>query len=115
MNPVSYDLCNQTVTVYRPLEDRILRRVTRGFYRWEDTVRENDGVEHFARKFLLILPGSPQQMFPGDRVIAGEGPEITKEQWDSFVPSAVAGLSQAAYATPWYWDGEIVHTEAGRK
>lgn len=115
MNPVSYDLCNQTVTVYRNLGDRIVRTVTRGFYRWEDYLTESSGVERLVRKFLLILPGSPQKIFPGDRVIAGEGPEISLEAWDGFVPDCVPGLSQAAYATAWYWDGVIAHTEAGRK
>lgn len=115
MNPLSYDLCNQTVTLYRNLGDRILRTVTQGFYRWEDVLTEKVGVERLVRKFLLILPGAKQGVFPGDRVFAGEGPEISLEAWDSFVPQVVPGLSQAAYAIPWYWDGVIVHTEAGRK
>lgn len=115
MNPLHYDLCDRTVTVYHKEGDTIRRIVTQGFYHFEDCVTENDGVAQFFRKFLLILPGSCQQIFPGDRVFDGEGPEITPEGWDGFVPSLVPGLSQAAYATPWYWEGAIVHTEAGRK
>lgn len=112
---LTYPFCDTTVTVYHKDSTGIHRTVAQGFYRWEDSVRETDGVAHFARKFLLILPGSSQQVFPGDRVIAGEGPEISPAEWESFVPSLVPGLSQAAYATPWYWEGVIAHTEAGRK
>lgn len=110
-----YPLCDQTVTVYRLEGDHVTRRVARNcFYRWEDTLTQTEAGIRFARKFLLIQPGQ-ETIRPGDRIFSGEGPEVTQEQWPDFLPEQVAGLSIAAYATPWYWDGRLCHTEAGWK
>ena len=65
------------------------------------------------RKFLLIQPGESQLVQPGDRVMAGIGPETV--DWATFLPANIPTLSQVAYATAWYWEGKHCHTEAGRK
>lgn len=104
-----YPLCDRTVTLYRQEEDRVSRRVLEGcFYRFEDAQNQ----ERFTRKFLLIRPGA-EEIRPGDRVFDGIGPE--EVSWENFLPVNVPGLSEAAYAAPWHWEGKIAHWEAGRK
>ena len=106
---LSYPLCNQTITLYRPADDGVQRQVLEGcFYRYEDRVTE----DRFVRKFILICPGKTE-VRPGDRIFDGIGPESVV--WAEFLPISVAGLSQADYAAPWYWEGKIAHWEAGRK
>ena len=110
-----YPMCEQTVTVYRKAGDTVERRVQTGcFYRFTDCLQEDDRGLRFTRKFLLIQPGDAP-LYPGDRVLEGEGPVVTAQQWESFLPATVPGLSQAAYAAPWHWEGKIRHWEAGRK
>ena len=112
---VPYPMCDQTVTVYHRDGDNIVRRVVHGcYYRYEDRLTEDEQGLRFVRKFLLIQPGE-NAIYPGDRVIEGEGPLVDKRRWDAFLPATVPGLSQAAYAAPWHWEGKICHWEAGRK
>ena len=112
---MSYPLCRQTVTLYRKQGNEILRQVIHGcFYRYEDRLEENVRGLEFCRKFLLIVPGQTP-LYLGDRVLEGEGPELTLSQWDSFLPATVPGLSQADYVAPGIWQGEVCHWEAGRK
>ena len=102
-------MCDQTVTLYRRVGDSVQRQVLDGcFYRFEDSAAE----DRFTRKFLLICPGN-REIRPGDRVLEGIGPEDVV--WAEFLPIAVPGLGEVAYAAPWRWDGKIVHWEAGRK
>lgn len=112
-NPFPYPLCDRTVTVYRKTAGGVDRQVIEGcYYVYEDVLQENaDGVFQ-NRKFLLVMPGK-QRVFAGDRVFDGVGPE--EIVWEAFVPAAVEGLSEAAYAKAWYWNGAVCHTEAGRK
>ena len=63
----------------------------------------------------IVCRSDKEITLPGDRVLEGEGPVITADRWDTFLPAAVPGLSQLAYAAPWHWEGEIQHWEAGRK
>lgn len=115
MSIFPYPMCHQTVTVYRKEGDTVMRRVAHGcYYRYEDHLSEDMEGLQFARKFLLIQPGR-EAILPGDRIMEGIGPQITAQQWYGFVPAAVPGLSQAAYARPWHWEGQIQHYEAGRK
>ena len=110
-----YPMCQQTVTVYRKVGDAVVRRVAKNcYYRFEDCLTEDQQGLRFCRKCLLIQPGR-EALRPGDRVLEGEGPVITADRWDTFLPAAVPGLSQLAYAAPWHWEGEIQHWEAGRK
>ena len=113
-NPFVYPLCDQVVTVYGLLDGKLTRRVLENvYYAWEDIRQETQEGIRLDRRFLLIVPGACQQVFPGDRVFDGIGPEAV--DWEAFLPATVPGLSQVDYARVWRWDGRIVHTEAGRK
>ena len=114
--PVDYRLCNQTVTVYHQVEPgKYTRTVHKQAYldfRKNLTVDKTGSKE--ANSFLLILPGSTQQVFVGDKVLLGVGPEIdTREDWAAYIPSKVNGLVVVSYVDPKYWNGQLVHTEAG--
>ena len=101
-------LCNSWVTVYRRKNGQIIRFALENcFYQHRDVV--TDG--RFERKFLLIAPGE-EPIYAGDRVYDGIGPE--EICWEEFVPVNVPGLSQAAYAEPYYLLGKVHHWEAGR-
>lgn len=116
MIPIDYHFCRQTVTVYRKKDQKIQRLVAQNcYYNYQDVLRTDVPGRRMERKFLLIMPGSRQQVFPGDLVYDGVGPAAKDIDWALFVPAAVAGLSQVAYAQPWHWDGQIAHVEAGRK
>lgn len=110
-----YPMCDQTVTVYRKVGDAIERRVVHGcYYRFEDHLTEDAQGLRFIRKFLLIQPGQ-KPIYPGDRILEGEGPSVSPNRWEQFLPAVVPGLSQVSYAAPWHWEGKICHWEAGRK
>ena len=114
--PIDYSrLCNQTVTVYHKDGDTIIRQVHRNAFldfRKNQTVDKTGSKE--SNSFLLVLPGAVGAGFVGDKVLLGEGPEIaTKEAWAAFVPVRVPGLVVVDYVDPKYWNGELVHTEAG--
>lgn len=138
--PVNYDLlCNQTVTVYRKQGDNgnvtFLQLVyKKAFLNFKKTVSVDKLGASEATSFLLVIPGDAkpvylgnelgvgpkelyhkQAVYPGDKVILGEGPEITSaDYWaKEFIPSKVTGLVVVKYADPEYWNGELVHTEAG--
>ena len=106
---LTYPLCDKTVTLYRQVGDAVQRWVLEGcYYRYMDCIQE----DRFVRKFVLFYPGKTE-IRPGDRIFDGIGPE--RVVWAEFLPIAVAGLSQADYAAPWYWEGKLRHWEAGRK
>lgn len=112
--PLDYSLCNQTVTVYRKSNGRLRRLVVDGcYYVWEDVTVTDVAGTRFQRRFLLIMPGSCQRVFPGDRIYSGVGPE--EVNWREFIPVKVEGLSEAAYVRPSWWGSEVCHVEAGRK
>ena len=110
---MEYPLCDQTVTVYRAAEDQVLRQVERGCYfqQWE-TLQTDTAGSHTKQSFLLVMPGSVQRVFPGDRVMAGEGPTVSKGQWGQFIPALVPGLSQVGQVKCCCWQGKLCHTEA---
>lgn len=114
--PIDYNrLCNQTVTVYHKDGDSFSQATyTNAFldFRKNQTVDKTGSKE--SNSFLLILPGAVQAVFVGDKVLLGNGPEIAdKESWAAFVPAKVAGLVVVSYVDPKYWNGQLVHTEAG--
>lgn len=116
MNPLDYSLCDRTVTIYRRQGNQVLRQVVDNcfFSRQEALTLDVLG----GRKeitFQMIVLGNSQQIFPGDRVLEGVGPEIAVEQWSGFIPAKVANLVEVSYVTPCYWEGERCHIEAGRK
>ena len=114
--PIDYDrLCNQTVTVYHKENDTYTKTVFNNAFldfRKNQTVDRTGSRE--ANSFLLILPGSAQSVFVGDKVLLGTGPEIaTREDWAALVPARVPGLVVVSYVDTKYWQGQLVHTEAG--
>lgn len=113
--PVDYRLCNQTVTVYHRDGDIYTRTVhNRAFLDFKKTQSVDKTGSKEANSFLLVIPGDTQAVFVGDKVMIGVGPEIrTRDAWAAFIPSKVHGLVVVSYADPKYWNGKIVHTEAG--
>lgn len=113
--PLDYSLCAQTVTLYRLCDGQVLRQVLpRVFYQWQQRSAVTQFGEQEDRLFILIVPGAVT-LLPGDRIYDGEGPALTQDQWQGFLPVHVPGLSQIAYVKPCYWEGRLCHTEAGRK
>ena len=107
--PVNYSLCDQTVTVYRREGKKILRQVVENCYlQAELSQTEDEYGQRRQHRFLLIVPGGEQAVFPGDRVIRGIGPEVNVWQ-------ETGDMLQIGYAENFYWQGEFCHTEAGRK
>lgn len=113
--PVDYAKCNQTITVYHRNGDTITRTVyNRAFLDFKKTENVDKTGSREANSFLLVLPCSSQAVFIGDKVILGEGPEvISREAWAAFIPAKVRGLVVIGYVDPKYWNGEMVHVEAG--
>ena len=113
--PVDYRLCNQTVTVYHQEGSEYIRTVyDRAFLDFRKTQAVDKTGSKEANSFLLVIPGATQAVFVGDKVLLGEGPEITdRTAWAAFIPAKVPGLVVVSYVDPKYWDGKIVHTEAG--
>ena len=67
-----------------------------------------------ANSFLLVIPGADVPVAVGDKVLLGEGPEVnTRAEWSSLIPVKVPGLVVIKYVDPKYWNGRVVHTEAG--
>ena len=115
-SPINYDtLCRQTVTIYRMQNGKYTRKVhKRAFLDFRKNMTVDSTGSKEANTFLLILPGDTQQVFPQDKVLLGVGPEIaSKEEWSAFIPSKVQGLVVVSYVDPKYWNGKLVHTEAG--
>jgi len=113
---MDYPMCCQTVTVYRKTREGITRTELPNCYiQWQEEESYDRLGRQVQRKFLLIQPGECQQVFPGDRVLEGIGPEISNGEWHTFTPELVDGLGEVAYAKPYTWQGVFCHTEAGRK
>lgn len=113
--PVDYLLCNQTVTVYHQEEGKYTRTVyDRAFLDFRKTQTTDKTGSRESNSFLLVIPGDTQPVFVGDKVLYGIGPEIaTAKEWAAFVPVKVPGLVVVSYVDPKYWNGKLVHTEAG--
>lgn len=113
---IDYCFCDRTVTVYRLENGRVQRLVVPGcYYFWEvRQVADLYGTRQDT-KFLLIIPGSTQRVFVGDRIYDGVGPELTADQWPGFLPVTVPGLGEVSYVRPTWWGDQITHVEAGNK
>lgn len=114
--PLSYALCRQTVTVYHfDGKQGYTRRVfRRAFLDFKKTQSVDKTGSREANAFLLVIPGGEQAVFVGDKVLAGEGPEVsTREEWAALIPAKVPGLAVVQYVDPKFWDGELTHVEAG--
>ena len=115
-SPVDYSLCNQTVTVYHwDGGTEYTRKVfTNAFFDFKKTQNVDKTGSSEVNGFLLVIPGPYVPVSVGDKVLLGEGPEIsTREAWASFIPAKVTGLVVVKYVDPKYWHGSVVHTEAG--
>lgn len=113
-NPVHYGLCRQTVTVYHLADGQVERRVIpNAFLEYRRRRKVGQSGEGDGVSFLLVIPGETQAVFPGDRIVHGVGPEVSKEEWRSFRRGNVPGLCVAEWAEQKFWDGKAVHTEAG--
>ena len=118
----SYPLCTQTVTLYHPDEEAgtVTRTVVEGaFLDRRVRMTHTETGRQQAQAFVLVIPaaaGVPGQDYtlePGDRVLAGEGPEISRESWPQFVPALHPGLCCVQYVDPKAVRGRFCHLEAG--
>lgn len=114
-NPVNYSLCNQTVTVYRRDGETFSKQVyNRGFLEFKKTETVEKTGESEASSFLLVIPCDEAILAPGDKVLMGEGADVTTmEAWRDFIPAKVTGLAVVKYVDYKYFDGRICHVEAG--
>lgn len=114
--PIDYSkLCNQTVTVYHKDGDKFTQATYNNAFL---DFRKNQNVDKTGSResnsFLLILPGATQAVFVGDKVLLGNGPKIsTPEEWRDHIPAKVPSLVVVDYVDLKYWNGQLVHTEAG--
>lgn len=112
--PLDYRLCNQTVTVYHKVGDKVIRTVHTGsFLDFKKTENVDKTGSKEVNSFLLVIPCSEVCVFPEDKVLLGTGEEITAPQWPSFIPVKVPGLVVVKYVDPKYWNGKLIHVEAG--
>lgn len=113
--PVSYEKCNQTVTVYHKDGEQYARTVFENAFLDHKVVQSVDKTgSSTANTFLLVIPCAEQVVFQGDKVLLGVGDEInTREEWAAFIPAKVSGLSVVRYVDCKYWQGKMCHLEAG--
>lgn len=114
--PLDYSkLCNQTVTVYHKDGDKFTQATyNNAFLDFRKNLTVDKTGSRESNSFLLVLPNAVQAVFVGDKVLLGEGPEITtREAWADLIPTKVPGLVVVSYVDPKYWNGQLVHTEAG--
>lgn len=113
--PVDYSKCDQTVTVYHREGETYTRTVyDRAFLDFKKTQNVDKTGSKEVNSFLLVIPCDSQPVFVGDKVLLGEGPEVsTREDWAALIPSKVPGLVMVQYVDPKYWQGRMVHVEAG--
>lgn len=116
-SPVDYRLCNQTVTIYHwdgvgTYTTKIIAEGAFLEHRKTHNVDKTGSTE--ASSFLLVIPGAEVPVAVGDKVLLGEGLEITTPQeWSALIPTKVPGLVVVKWVDPKYWHGAVVHTEAG--
>lgn len=115
--PVDYRLCNQTITIYHwdggtEYTRKVIHEGAFLDFKKIENIDKTGSKE--VNSFLLVIPGAAVPVAVGDKVMHGEGPEIsTREAWSGFVPAKVPGLVVVKYVDPKYWHGAVAHTEAG--
>lgn len=115
--PVDYSLCNQTVTIYHwDGGDTVKRQVIEegAFLDFKKVQDVSKTGSKEVNGFLLVIPCNESPVAVGDKVLLGEGPEITdRAAWAGFIPAKAPGLVVVKYVDPKYWKGRLVHVEAG--
>ncbi len=102
-----YRLCDRTVTVYH--REGLTRQVYHGaFYEYTRALPETPGVKA-EEEFLLVIPGQEQMLFPGDRVIAGEGPQL--DSWEELNRGNFPTLSEIRQVKCRFFGGKMCHCE----
>lgn len=115
--PVDYRLCNQTVTLYHwdgvaTVTRKVIEKGAFLDFKKVQGVSKTGSTE--VNSFLLVIPCSEIPVAVGDKVLLGEGPEMAgTAEWRKSVPSASAGLVVVKWVDPKYWNGHLVHVEAG--
>lgn len=115
--PVDYRLCNQTITIYHwdggtEYTRKVINKGAFLDFKKIENIDKTGSKE--VNSFLLVIPGATVPVAVGDKVMHGEGPDIsTREAWSGFVPAKVPGLVVVKYVDPKYWHGTVTHTEAG--
>ncbi len=139
--PVDYRLCNQTVTIYHQTGAGAAFGCTRtvfcgAFLDFKKVTATDKTGTRETSSFLLVLPSGwggrpvwiaprdydsrPAQnhagcftLAPKDKVLLGEGPEITtREQWAALLPAQTPGLVVVRDVDPKYWQAAVCHVEA---
>ena len=115
--PVDYSKCNQTVTIYHQEAPGAYTRTVlkhKAFLDFKKTQNIDKIGSHEVNSFLLVIPCAEPCVAVGDKVLLGEGPVISnREEWAAFLPVKVPGLVVVKYVDPKYWNGKMVHVEAG--
>lgn len=117
-NPVEAaygQLCDRPVTVYhRDPSGTITRTVhPKAFVDRDKGLNVSKTGASEATGFLVVIPGDAQACEIGDKVLEGEGPEVsTDAQWRELIPSKVPGLVVVKHVDAKPWGGGIAHTEA---
>lgn len=113
MNPLSYSLCCETVTLYRQQGETVLRQVIPNCHmRAQHSTPAEPYGKSMEKRFLLMIP-EDVPLCCGDRIYRGIGPEAV--DWQSFVPATVQELYEVSFAKPCFWEGEFAHWEAGNR
>lgn len=129
--PLCYPHCDRTITIYHttfnPFSCR--RAVLQGVYYETRPTMEiaKTGAQHTS-EYLLIIPQKvgarvstvddigmkdTYVLQPGDRVVAGIGPDIPdREAWAKLLPSNY-DVTTVSWVEQKYWHGQPCHVEAG--
>ena len=116
-SPVDYRHCDQTVTIYHwdGADTYTTKTIVEGaFLEHRKTHNVDKTGSKEVNSFLLVIPGAEVPVVAGDKVLPGEGAEVsTREAWAALIPSKVPDLCVVKWVDPKYWRGSVVHTEAG--
>ena len=106
--PFDKRLYCQTVTVYH--REGLTRQVLEGVHYEFTTHRQvENGIERVTRSFQLVIPGDTS-ICPGDKVLLGIGPEISR--WEEMTVETTDTLGLVTAVQPRYYQGTLCHTEA---
>lgn len=112
-NPLTYKQCTQTVTVYHKDGQNVSKKVFNRAYLDFKKVQTIDKIgSQEVNSSLLVIPTNKPVVFVGDKVMLGEGPEITAKEWIQFIPPNVPGLVVIDAVDSKYYGMEMVHQEA---